>query len=469
MEVETMDRLIRIQSSMGFAAAGLIIAAMLLLATAVGHGQQLPSPPSSPQAVPVSPPAPLPPPAGPAEQNPPATGQPLPGPIGVLRPEGTSGTVPLPAAGANRGLQDPGYLGVVTDDRQDNGSGVRVMDLETGGPADRAGLKQADLITSLNGRAVHTENDMMPVLQQLGPGSKVSFGINRNGQQTTVDVTLGTRPPAGQRRYEKFGRIAESLPEPNGGGLGAENAAPPSNGAPTALPSATVPPATVPPSASPQNTVPPGNGLPGNGLPGNAPPGNFYGGQPGPAPLPPALSTPEPTIQLRSPIFPSNVGSHRMLLGVRTQQVTEEIQQQLGLRSATGALVVSRTLGSPAAIAGIPINAVITAVDGKAVLSPFDLTALITEAGPGREVEISYLYKGAQQRAKVRLADAEPTQGGLPGNGSATASPIPAPPSPQRGSFPVADDKARIEALEQRVERLEHRVDDLERQLRKSQ
>src|SRR5207249_8846688 len=42
-----------------------------------------------------------------------------------------------------------GYLGVVTDDGQDKGRGVRVIEVVKGSPAEEAGLKVGDLITAI--------------------------------------------------------------------------------------------------------------------------------------------------------------------------------------------------------------------------------------------------------------------------------------------------------------------------------
>ena len=146
--------------------------------------------------------------------------------------------------------------------------------------------------------------------------------------------------------------------------------------------------------------------------------------------------------------------------------MTEESRQRLRLPSTNGALVVSRTVGSPAVQAGIPLDAVITAVDGKPVLSPPNLTQLVSQAGAGREIEITYLYGGSEQRVKVKLAEfAGPTRlpGGLLGGSSINAGEVPSPPAPQAGQLPLPSDKARIDALEHRVQQLEHRVDDLHR------
>jgi membrane-associated protease RseP (regulator of RpoE activity) len=316
------------------------------------------------------------------------------------------------------------------------------LELESGGPAEQAGLKADDLIVRVNDTPVHNQNDMAPVLQKLAAGSKVTFVVDRAGQQQTIDVTLGKRPPAGQRRYEKFGTIPETLPGPNpGGGLGPEG----SGAEPGRLPTDAVPGNT--PNRPPLNGARAGD--------------SGVGGAPNPA-----IPETQP-FRLGSNGLPGAEPVHRALLGVRTRPVSEAAQQRLHLPSTNGALVVSRTVGSPATLAGIPLDAVITAVDGKPVLAPVDLTQLIVQAGAGHEVEITYLFGGSEQRAKVKLAEFVSGPSGLVGGGAANAGAVPLPPPPQ-GRLPMADDKTRIGALERRVQQLEHRVDDLEQALNKA-
>src|SRR3954469_20785177 len=55
---------------------------------------------------------------------------------------------------------EPGFLGLIADDRQEEGRGVRVMDVMPQGPAAKAGLKAGDLITGINSREIKTMDDM---------------------------------------------------------------------------------------------------------------------------------------------------------------------------------------------------------------------------------------------------------------------------------------------------------------------
>ncbi|HEY2917281.1 MAG TPA: trypsin-like peptidase domain-containing protein [Candidatus Limnocylindrales bacterium] len=63
-----------------------------------------------------------------------------------------------------------------------------------GGPAEKAGLKDRDIIVSVEGQAIDAEHPLDLVLSGYAPGQTITLSILRGGQTMTVTLTLGTRP-----------------------------------------------------------------------------------------------------------------------------------------------------------------------------------------------------------------------------------------------------------------------------------
>ncbi len=73
--------------------------------------------------------------------------------------------------------------------------GVVIMNVEPGSPAEKAGLKGGDVITSVNGAAVKTGNDLVNPIAQAPIGRKVklSYVRDRSQKETTAVVEDRTR------------------------------------------------------------------------------------------------------------------------------------------------------------------------------------------------------------------------------------------------------------------------------------
>jgi serine protease Do len=98
------------------------------------------------------------------------------------------------------GKVDHGYIGVgLNDVTPDNAhffnlkdaSGAIVAQVQPDSPASRAGLKQGDVITELNGQKVLNGSALQVQVSELSPGAKLALGVMRNGQPMNVDVTVG--------------------------------------------------------------------------------------------------------------------------------------------------------------------------------------------------------------------------------------------------------------------------------------
>jgi len=70
--------------------------------------------------------------------------------------------------------------------------GALVVDVVEGSAADKAGLRQGDIITHVNGHEVKSPSNLRNDLMLLKPNTKVMLTVNRNGQILAVPVVLGT-------------------------------------------------------------------------------------------------------------------------------------------------------------------------------------------------------------------------------------------------------------------------------------
>jgi serine protease Do len=66
--------------------------------------------------------------------------------------------------------------------------------VEPNGPADQAGLKDGDIILSVDGQAIDELHPLDATLSQHAPGRAITVEVQRGSQKVTLQVTLGTRP-----------------------------------------------------------------------------------------------------------------------------------------------------------------------------------------------------------------------------------------------------------------------------------
>jgi serine protease Do len=90
-------------------------------------------------------------------------------------------------------------------------------------------------------------------------------------------------------------------------------------------------------------------------------------------------------------------------LGVRIQQVTDEIAESLNIKPPRGALIAGVEDKGPAKPAGIEPGDVIIKFDGKDVKEPKDLSRVVADTAVGKEVEVVIIRKGQEETRKVTL------------------------------------------------------------------
>jgi putative serine protease PepD len=85
------------------------------------------------------------------------------------------------------------YIGVRIGDAQSR-AGAVIDSVESGSPAESAGLKAGDVITAVDGKAIAGADELTAAISGHDPKDKVTLDVTRNGSTRTIDITLGVRP-----------------------------------------------------------------------------------------------------------------------------------------------------------------------------------------------------------------------------------------------------------------------------------
>jgi serine protease Do len=107
------------------------------------------------------------------------------------------------------------YLGVdtrdITPDRLaalhlKDERGVEVTMVDQDAPAGKAGLKEQDVILTLNGADVQSVEQLRRMIRETPPGRVVTLGISRNGQAMSIKVELADRKKNYSYNYSPDGK-----------------------------------------------------------------------------------------------------------------------------------------------------------------------------------------------------------------------------------------------------------------------
>lgn len=76
-----------------------------------------------------------------------------------------------------------------------NPLGSLIADVTPGGPADRAGLRQGEVITKVDGRALEPVDGLVAYVRSKAPGDVIKVTVEKQGggNTRTVDIKVGTR------------------------------------------------------------------------------------------------------------------------------------------------------------------------------------------------------------------------------------------------------------------------------------
>jgi C-terminal processing protease CtpA/Prc len=340
-----------------------------------------------------------------------------------------------PAPGPKRKAR--GYMGVklmeLTDeDKKDLGvkSGLKVAEVVEGGPAAKAGLQADDVVTTVDGRAIDSMQELAPIMQAAGPGAAVKLDVMRDGKKKTVTVTLAphpadAEPPKEQgkgeddlrERVKKFldkkdAPKDESKPKPKAKG----KPDPKQDDADDLL-------------AFDEDTFDQFKEMFEKF--GVDPEQFFEKGKDGKYRLndqmkemfknfnldkfkdllpkseePDAEPAPKKKAEPRkAEPKKAEPKAARPWLGVQPEELPDELRAQLDLPEGEGLLVTEVVSGSPAEKAGLKKNDILTKIDGKAVKGEESLSRFMASAKPGQEATLTVLRKSKTQTIKVTIGE----------------------------------------------------------------
>ena len=82
------------------------------------------------------------------------------------------------------------------DQNADSQYGLTVESVTEDGPAEKAGIKEGDVITAFNGEKLTSATELTALLNKCKEGDEVVLTINRDGETQKIKVTLGVRQQA---------------------------------------------------------------------------------------------------------------------------------------------------------------------------------------------------------------------------------------------------------------------------------
>jgi S1-C subfamily serine protease len=132
------------------------------------------------------------------------------------------GAKPAPSASSHA---SQGYLGVDLRDASKEQlatlkveHGAEILHVDHDGPAGKAGLREHDIVLSMNGKSVEGEEHMRRMIRETPPGHAVTLVLYRDGQQQTVSTEMANKEEVERQAWLQH----ITVPEP-----GSSSSAPP--------------------------------------------------------------------------------------------------------------------------------------------------------------------------------------------------------------------------------------------------
>lgn len=289
-------------------------------------------------------------------------------PLGLAAPLLSCLLVIAAAAGPATAGDDQGYLGIKLQDltpgmakalQLDDRPGVLIDEVVDGGPAQKAGLLDGDVILQLNGQAVSDQSTLTESVRALTPGRTASVVVLRDGKQKTVDVELGRRDAKNAWLAAPDAEHGQELKE-------LEHL-------------------------------------------------KWLDGEHKKVMILPHAGGEESHYYFQQDDDGEDPGEHRMIirtmdpdrgwLGVHLDALNDQLGGYFGVKDGAGVLVTEVVADSPAARAGLQAGDVIVKVGDQEVASPDALHEAMAGTKAGDELTVQVLRKGSRQTVNARLGE----------------------------------------------------------------
>jgi C-terminal processing protease CtpA/Prc len=345
---------------------------------------------------------------------------------GVPAPEPKT-EAPKKAEPAPQAKKKPrGYLGIRPGELSDDEkkalgitSGIKIVEVVDGGPAAKAGLQPEDVITTINGRAIESPQEVPGIVQNAGAGSVLKLDVLREGKKKAFEVTLARHPADSEQA-----QAPSPKEDPKGGDL-RERVKKFLNKEEEPKPKAEekkddlfafdesvleqLQPLFEQFGMDPDQFFEKGkdgkyrlNEQYRQMLKGLDLQRFFKGGVPKeetPSPAPQKARKPE------APKETPKAAAGKPWLGIQAEELPDELRAQLDLEEGTGLLVSDVLEGGPAAKVGLKKNDILVKINGRPVKGEESLIQFIQSAKIGQEVTLTLLRKSKEITLKVTVGE----------------------------------------------------------------